>query len=114
DDGSYGYCEETGDEIGLRRLEARPGAALLVRAAERRAARATTVDSAAQRRGRGASSRNASSAIARISTAEARPTVSYVGRFAPSPTGPLHIGSLASAVARFRHARQSASSLLAR
>lgn len=25
DDGSYGYCEETGEEIGLRRLEARPG-----------------------------------------------------------------------------------------
>jgi DnaK suppressor protein len=36
DDGSYGYCEETGDEIGLRRLEARPVATLSVEAQERR------------------------------------------------------------------------------
>jgi len=30
EDGSYGYCEETGEEIGLRRLEARPVATLSV------------------------------------------------------------------------------------
>lgn len=36
DDGSYGFCEETGDEIGLRRLEARPVATLCVEAQERR------------------------------------------------------------------------------
>ncbi len=36
DDGSFGYCEETGDEIGRRRLEARPGATLCVEAQERR------------------------------------------------------------------------------
>ena len=36
DDGSYGYCEDTGDEIGLRRLEARPVATLCVEAQERR------------------------------------------------------------------------------
>jgi len=36
DDGSYGYCEEIGDEIGLRRLEARPVATLCVEAQERR------------------------------------------------------------------------------
>ncbi len=36
EDGSYGYCEETGDEIGLRRLEARPVATLCVEAQERR------------------------------------------------------------------------------
>ncbi len=35
-DGSYGYCEETGEEIGLRRLEARPTATLTVDAQERR------------------------------------------------------------------------------
>jgi len=35
DSGEYGYCEETGDEIGIRRLEARPIAALTVEAQER-------------------------------------------------------------------------------
>jgi len=34
-DGEYGYCEETGDEIGLRRLEARPIATLTIEAQER-------------------------------------------------------------------------------
>jgi|TARA_B110000263_G_C15169622_1_gene446284 DnaK suppressor protein len=33
---SYGYCDETGDEIGLGRLEARPVATLCVEAQERR------------------------------------------------------------------------------
>ncbi len=36
DDGSYGYCEETGEEIGIGRLEARPIATLTVDAQERR------------------------------------------------------------------------------
>lgn len=36
DEGSYGYCEETGEEIGLKRLEARPVATLSVEAQERR------------------------------------------------------------------------------
>lgn len=36
DDGSYGFCSETGEEIGLRRLEARPVATLTVEAQERR------------------------------------------------------------------------------
>jgi len=36
DEGDYGYCEETGEEIGLRRLEARPVATLSVEAQERR------------------------------------------------------------------------------
>ena len=36
DDGSYGSCEETGEEIGLKRLEARPVATLCLEAQERR------------------------------------------------------------------------------
>jgi DnaK suppressor protein len=35
DDGEYGYCEETGEEIGLQRLEARPIATLCLDAQER-------------------------------------------------------------------------------
>ena len=34
DDGSYGYCEETGDPIGIKRLEARPVATLSLEAQE--------------------------------------------------------------------------------
>ncbi len=36
DDGSYGYCEETGDPIGVPRLLARPTATLTIEAQERR------------------------------------------------------------------------------
>ncbi|MDP1633033.1 MAG: RNA polymerase-binding protein DksA [Caulobacter sp.] len=35
EDGSYGYCEETGEPIGLARLEARPVATMSVEAQER-------------------------------------------------------------------------------
>jgi DnaK suppressor protein len=35
EDGSYGYCEETGDPIGLERLEARPVTTLSIEAQER-------------------------------------------------------------------------------
>lgn len=35
DDGSYGYCEETGEPISLKRLEARPIATLSLEAQER-------------------------------------------------------------------------------
>jgi DnaK suppressor protein len=35
DDGTYGYCEVTGDPIGIRRLEARPTATLSLEAQER-------------------------------------------------------------------------------
>ena len=35
EDGSYGWCEETGEPIGLARLEARPIATLSVEAQER-------------------------------------------------------------------------------
>jgi DnaK suppressor protein len=33
--GSYGYCEETGEPIGLKRLDARPVATLSIEAQER-------------------------------------------------------------------------------
>jgi DnaK suppressor protein len=36
DEGTYGYCDETGEEIGLKRLEARPVATLSLEAQERR------------------------------------------------------------------------------
>ena len=35
DDGTYGYCEETGEPIGVRRLDARPIATLSLEAQER-------------------------------------------------------------------------------
>ena len=35
EDGSYGYCEDTGEPIGIKRLEARPIATLSIEAQER-------------------------------------------------------------------------------
>jgi DnaK suppressor protein len=35
EDGTYGYCEETGEPIGVKRLEARPVATLSLEAQER-------------------------------------------------------------------------------
>ncbi len=35
DDGTYGYCEDTGEPIALRRLDARPIATLSIEAQER-------------------------------------------------------------------------------
>lgn len=49
DDGSYGWCEETGEPIGLARLDARPVATLCVEAQERRELRERQTD--AGRRG---------------------------------------------------------------
>ena len=42
EDGTYGYCLETGDPIGILRLEARPTATLCIEAQERRERRERT------------------------------------------------------------------------
>ena len=42
EDGTYGYCEESGDPISLRRLEARPIATLSIEAQERHERRERT------------------------------------------------------------------------
>lgn len=42
DDGTYGYCEETQEPIGLRRLEARPIATLSIEAQQRHERRERT------------------------------------------------------------------------
>ena len=44
EDGTYGYCEETGEPIGLDRLEARPVATLSIEAQERHERKEKTYD----------------------------------------------------------------------
>ena len=43
DQGEYGYCEETGEPIGIKRLEARPTATLSLEAQERHERKERTV-----------------------------------------------------------------------
>lgn len=51
DDGSYGYCEETGDPIGIDRLEVKPNAEYTLEAQERHEKLEKTLGKAAVQKG---------------------------------------------------------------